>query len=361
MDTIFEKLVIRSITLFAEKPASDITHYTDKLQEYIRILSDIERELIRRNYRVFTKRLSLPILDNSMRAKIVEKLEPHNTLVSLGIHKPSIDYEYVEYVVSNGYYMAIHGVWNNPIEYSKRVSEIIHRVSNVNPVYATRIAVAFHEDILETPYFPDSTSSGYPGLGISFLLPNAIIEYIQRGNKLENFPKELLTYTKQLEELLTSITGIKRIVVDYSISPWMNNSVVKLLEVLGYKLLSPGFNYGIYTLNSFIGELAKTSGNASGFNEVMLPYAEDLLLIEAGKEGLIRVRDFLLYASTCVAGVDMVVVPESIDKLANLVLDLMSIWYVKNKAQALRAIPVSDSVGTDIDLDKFGKVPVIDY
>jgi len=82
----------------------------------------------------------------------------------------------------------------------------------------------------------------------------------------------------------------------------MNESVVELLSLMGFELDSPGFNYGVRMLNDRISRMAEKLGYAGGFNEVMLPYAEDSLLIDAGRKGFLCARNLLLYSSTCVAG-----------------------------------------------------------
>jgi uncharacterized protein (UPF0210 family) len=53
----------------------------------------------------------------------------------------------------------------------------------------------------------------------------------------------------------------------------MEESVIDLLQRMGYSAAQPGFNYGILLLNGEIWRIADKY--ATGFNEVMLPYAED--------------------------------------------------------------------------------------
>ncbi|RLG81753.1 MAG: DUF711 domain-containing protein, partial [Thermoprotei archaeon] len=251
--------------------------------------------------------------------------------------------------------------WSDPLQCSERASSIIHRVSENDPVSATRIALAYHTDPLETPYFPDSTSSGKIGVGYSFLLPSTMKRYYREHGELNSFYKYLINIVEDLLKITKNKLGLERVLFDYSISPWMENSVVDLIEAMGYKFLSPGFNYGVYRLNEIIQEIARIAGRATGFNEVMLPYAEDSLLIKAGREGILRASTLLAYTATCVAGPDMIVIPSSKRELARFILDTYSIWRVKRRPMALRAIPVSGLAGDTIDLGKFGKVPIINY
>lgn len=99
----------------------------------------------------------------------------------------------------------------------------------------------------------------------------------------------------------------------------------------------------------------------TGFNEVMLPYTEDYKLLEYGERGSLTASKLLYYASTCIAGLDMVEVPENRDKLRRLVLDAMALAYVKRRPMSIRVIPVPGLPGDKVDLGVFGKVTVIDY
>ncbi len=358
-----DKPIIRSIALFLEKPGERNTkEYTDYVIESLRLVDQFRRKLETRGYTVFTKRLVLPELPLKKRVEVIEDVEPRDTLISIGsIDVEEATPETILNIVDQGYYLSLQGVWRNPVIHARRVSEIIHRVSEINPVNATRIAVGFHENLLETPYFPDSTSSGTYGVGYSFLFPRHMIKYVEEHDSLDGYTSLFKEYVEELISIARDVLGVDRVLFDYSISPWINDSVVELIERLGYKFLSPGFNYGIHVLNRVIEGFVREIGYESGFNEVMLPYAEDSRLINAGAKGLIRARDLLLYSSTCIVGPDMIVVPASIESVSYFILDTYSIWCTKNRAMALRIIPVPNKPGDTVKLGKFGEIPVINY
>lgn len=108
--------------------------------------------------------------------------------------------------------------------------------------------------------------------------------------------------------------------IDHSINPWMDDSVARLLEYLSdEKFWRPGIIEGIMRIYTVLDQLAGTHDNIRGFNEVMLPYAEDRYLMELGEEGLIRVRDLLTLSMICVAVPDMLALPDRHDDLVSLV------------------------------------------
>ncbi len=309
----------------------------------------------------WTLRISLPRVSIDFIDKIIDYLTgivKKWYLVSIGaIDLRHLDEDLLESIVSSGFYVSLHGIYVDPLELSVKASKLIHHVADIDPVYATRIAIAYHKEPLETPYFPDSTSSGKEGAGIAFLYPKYIVSRIEKG--LDNAFKDLETEISNVIKLLED--RVPRLIIDYSLSPWMDESVVKLLSLMGFELGSPGFNYGVWILNDRISRMAEKLGYAGGFNEVMLPYAEDSLLIDAGRKGLLRARDLLLYSSTCVAGPDMIVVPMDRERLAGFILDVYALWLVKKRPLANRIIPVDGKPGDRVSLGKFGDVYVIDY
>jgi len=352
-----DKPIIRAIAFFLEDSVSR-EYYIDKLPQ----LYMLRDRIIGEGYQVFSIRLVLANQSQENMEKIMGYIDQKDILVSAGyVNVEELDFEYVKWLVSNGYYVTIMGVWENPERYSRTVSRLIHLISSEDPVYATRVSIGFHGKPLITPYFPDTSSDGVFRIGYSFLLPNSLLEYYREEGSLDGYIDVFKNHVYNLIDLTRSVVRTDNVVFDYSISPWMDNSVVNLLNEMGFKLGSPGFNYGVSLLNSFINKIVKEVGHSTGFNEVMLPYAEDSILIEAGSKKLIRARDILLYSSTCIAGPDMIVVPQDVDKLTNYILDTLSIWFIKKKPMALRAIPVDAEPGDEVFLGRFGSVYVLEY
>lgn len=362
---LLHKPVIRSVTVFTYKPTTfDLEEVVESLKMAQGILLLVEKKLKELGYDVFTTRISLPRLPVLLIKRLLDRIDiPDSVLLSVGgIDITHIDYDLALDIVSRGYYFSIYGISRNPQEYSYTISRLIHKIAEENPVYATQISISYHHTPLETPYFPDSTSSGELGIGFSFLYPNIVKNILEETESLTYTIEKLENmFRKTINDIRHLGLGKYRFGIDYSISPWMEKSVVALIEALGYELGKPGFNYGVYLINDMIQELTKRIGYAIGYNEVMLPYAEDALLIDAGKYQKIRARDLLLYTSTCVVGPDMIVVPAEQNHLRQFLLDTYSVWRLKQKPLSARIIPVDGLPGDKIDLGKFGNVYVLSY
>jgi len=350
------QIKIRSVTVFVDP--HDVSHSQNvevKIAQSIELLENLTKDFRDRGLEPWTFRVSLPAGSISLFKYIIECIDVNRFLTSLGYtdFNPTMAETYLD-AIERGFYISFNGLRIMEKNLVKDISKFIHDASSRNPVYATRIAIGFHEEPLQTPYFPDSTSVN-GGIGLSFLYPGFIMKNLEHG----------LTWAfdkfKRIVGNLTSYLEAKgfRIFVDYSLSPWMEESVIDLLQRMGYPALQPGFNYGILLLNEEIWRIMDKY--AAGFNEVMLPYAEDNGLKKLGENGLIKARDLLLYAATCVSGPDMLVIPADEKKLAGFIKDVYSVYAIKRRPLATRLIPVSGKSGDKISLGRFGETPVIHY
>lgn len=349
-------LIIRAITFFTSRieVLKDVENEFKIAEE---VLNQVEKTLREHGYEVFTKRVSLPGGVKELVYKLVD-YAGKGMLVSVGYLKGPSPVDVVNLAMSGLYVPVLHAREPN-IDDAKMYSQIFHEAALKDPLSATRITIGFHNEDFQTPYFPDSSSKGFRAIGLAFLYPRYLVRLFKKGLDLDKAFKRVFNEVEKIADIVKNASQLP-VVVDYSLSPWTSNSVAELYSVTGCSLLEPGAQYYTWLINKCIQNYSNQHLR-TGFNEVMLPYAEDQVLVEYGANGLIRARDFLAYAATCVAGLDMVVVPESREKFAQLVASTMAIAYIKSRPLAFRAIPVAGLPGDTVDLKRFGKVPVIPY
>ncbi len=368
-----KKPIIRSITYFIKPPVEqgvlDYIEYLRKnlLPRAVETIGKISEVLEAYGYTVWTKRITLPLLSSeyyhhihSILDVMDEYLLKNNIMGNIGgvyIDQPG-SYELTTSIVEREYYTGLLWRDNPPID---SVADIFLKVAEAKPEYATRIAVSLNGQSLMTPYYPLSSNlTSSEAVGLALLYPEVLKSiYVSRG--LEGIGDYLLSIHDELTKLIREEAGLE-VFIDHSISPWMENSVAELLEVItGEKIHYPGIIDGVKSLNNIIGRVSRNRENIRGFNEVMLPYAEDSRLIEAGGGGLIRARDLLYLSTICVAGPDMILVPYDREKLRSFIKASFALGLDAGKVKALRIIPVAEKPGSTVDLGKFGKIPVIDY
>ncbi len=355
------KPVIRSLSFFIDTRVEwSRSELKDKVEDAVKTLEKAEERLRENEYGVWSKRVILPIPPVNAYHKIpdiIGDLVSNEYLLGSGcFFLEEVTADYLEAIVSNGAYVCLmYGREPDPVKYTSIVLDLAGK----EPLYLTRLALSLTSTPVETPYLPLAASLFGEGIGVSFLLPRYLIQVFNKRG-LRGIKKALLSHGKEVAELLGDTAG--RITIDYSISPWMDDSVVELVEAItGYTPLSPGFLHGLWLLNNILSTIARLDYNAHGFNEVMLPYAEDSRLLEAGARGSITARDFLVYSSVCVAGPDMLVVPSERTSLLGYVRDALALGRVKGRYMGLRIVAVDASPGDKVSLGRFGEVAVIGY
>jgi uncharacterized protein (UPF0210 family) len=239
-------------------------------------------------------------------------------------------------------------------------TKIVYNVSNkLSPFDCTRICFTFNGPLL-TPYFP-SASAINEELGIAAAL--FYVNDLMSINNKSDFYKKIFEIDSIANEFLSNLSSnliVKNYGIDLSLSPWMEESVALLLEkICNKKFNSLGIRYAIFYLNKLIKEIS-SKNNHCGFNEVMLPYAEDSRLMELGRKGLISVYDLLSLSSICVAGLDMVLFSiDNFNNFFNFMKDCYATLSIKNKPSGIRVIPVKYKPKKIIKIEKFGKIPIL--
>ena len=213
-----------------------------------------------------------------------------------------------------------------------------------------------------TPYFPD-TASARSGFTLG-------LRYVQETQDILNGEGE--NKEERLTSLLGSVEGeatsasesasLDYLGMDCSLSPWMEESAAGLIEtMLGAEFGKPGTHQAVFTLNRLISKVS-TNLRTLGFNEVMLPVAEDSKLKGLALSGRITLSTLISLISVCVAGLDMVVLPLSTDtsRLGKILQDVSSIASSKNRPVGIRLVLADGEPGDEIEMGSFGKVPIME-
>ncbi|MEM2207587.1 MAG: DUF711 family protein [Sulfolobales archaeon] len=228
------------------------------------------------------------------------------------------------------------------IELSKALSED----------YFTRIGVSYG-GYIQTPYFPISTA----------FEDSVSIAYRYIDLLLSSEPKQWTTVIQELTKKVSisirdiaSETGLK-VYHDVSISPWMVESSVDVIERLGAVFPVVGTLGAVYRLNRVLTE-ASSNIESTGFNELMMPVAEDNKLKELVKRGKLRLEDLIGLSTACVAGLDMVAVPRDLNYLKNLFTDTYTAFSIKKRPYGVRIVPTDKPI---VELSRFGELPAFSY
>lgn len=198
--------------------------------------------------------------------------------------------------------------------------------------------------VYNSPYFPASITDRR-GLSVALLYPDDLARREDVARVLKEGEAAGMHAAASL--------GLPFLGVDASLSPWGQASVAKAVERLyGVKVGEWGTHEAIRDLN---GEIARAPVSKTGFNEVMLPLAEDEGLKALVREGLLTLEKLISYAAVCVPGLDMV--PLRISdwgRLKRLLADLAALASGKGRPVGVRIFPVDVD---EYEVEGFGRTP----
>ncbi|MFP3215820.1 MAG: DUF711 family protein [Vulcanisaeta sp.] len=360
-------MIIRAVTLFYPVEGGRINR--DELRSELTRLRELIG-IVRQNYgiEVRTWRVTLPFIEPTWNYEEVAALvgEVSNGLgyihSSLNIpldFRVDVDRLVSAFIKSNSYMSIWVGDFNYLSDYSSSLFvNALRKVVELGRWSASRRIAALIGNPILTPYYPDSINLGNKhGIAMSLLYTDDIPT---SRDGLGRAMREVFRRAEDVGKWIAENLGIDYLGIDVSLSPWGWHSVVQVIErVYGIQFGGPGTLSAVHDLNRAIWE-SSGSVKTTGFNEVMLPLAEDELLKERVREGLVTFSKLVSYAAMCVAGVDMV--PIRADQLGlvhYLIRDLHAIVSVKRRSVGLRLIPYPGSE-VEADLEDFGSTPVMD-
>ncbi len=355
-------MIIRSITLHITEPEK-ISRWSDTLRSAAKLIED-------RGYRVWSKRISLPPLtDQKDLVEICSELrKARSSLEGVFVAAFNIDsdsnieiLDLVRCMEDLGFaFSSILVRDEGDIDDAYRKLSSFYSISRTD--LHTRLALIYGSRIL-TPYFPASaTIEDEVSFTVALRYAQDFEDLVARRGR-EDLMEDLLRGLEGILESVSRIVGVRYRGMDLSLSPWMDESVSRIVEILsGEEIPLPGTIAAIRRINRSILNLSGRV-RSTGYNEIMLPVEEDSVLKERAVEGKIALRDLIAFSSICVAGVDMAVVPKrqalSGNVLRNIIRDLLAISETKGRPIGMRLILAEGSPGDRVDLGRFGQATII--
>lgn len=140
-------------------------------------------------------------------------------------------------------------------------------------------------------------------------------------------------------------------IVDLSLAPTpaVGDSVAHILEEIGLETCGAhGTTAALALLNDAVkkgGTMA--SSHVGGLSGAFIPVSEDAGMIDAAREGILKIEKLEAMTAVCSVGLDMIVVPGSTtsEVISAIIADEAAIGMVNSKTTAVRLIP---AIGKDV-------------
>ena len=356
---------IRALTCFLNPRKWGTNEFKNYLEErFSRSREALDLFLKKHSVRLWSFRIALPYTPHGVNledvAKLVEELaEIYDIDFVSAVHLKEEDPRITSLAsILENYEKIFASIKVDNANEALRVSKIYDSIEGFAGV---KLAIHVGPELV-TPYFPLAKNMlSIEGIALTPFIINELKTAVK-----DRVLSELIKVFKETEECgikFSKDASINYFGVDTSPSPWMELSIAEVVELASGSYFGEyGTHWGISRIMGLIREtVVKTSIRITGFNEIMLPLAEDNLLKVRAIEGRYGIKDLLSYISVCVSGLDMVPVAKPLNHkaIAKLILDLKSLAEVKGRSLGLRLIPVSADPGSVVELKMFGKVPVL--
>ncbi len=200
------------------------------------------------------------------------------------------------------------------------------------------------------PFFPAAYSEGKT---ISFALAleaaDLAVSAFSEASSLADARNRLIdaieSNAKNLEEIAEKAAktyGIEFKGIDFTLAPFpeKEKSLGYALEKLGLPALG---HFGSLTAAAFLTDtLDQANFHRTGFNGLMLPLLEDATLAERAEEGILTVKDLLMYSAVCGTGLDTIPLPgdTTVEALQTVLLDIAALSSRLAKPLTARLMPI---------------------
>jgi uncharacterized protein (UPF0210 family) len=251
--------------------------------------------------------------------------------------------------------------------------EVIQQASTISPDGFANLRFAALTNVRPgSPFFPAAYhDQGEPAFALALQAADLAVSAFSRATSLAQARSELVqamelhagsleTVARRLENRL----GARFAGIDYSLAPFPQEalSLGTALESLGL----PGLGlHGSLAAAAFLADaMDRANYHRAGFSGLMLPVLEDSILARRAEEGLLSIKDMLLYSAVCGTGLDTIPLPgdTTADELAGLLLDVASLALRLDKPLTARLMPIPGAEAgdhTDFDFPYFANSRVM--
>lgn len=382
---------IRSITYFDDLKWMPNSHRLDQARKFI---SAARKAYQDGGFEVQTTRLATPPFPNILREQTnsdalpyAKALEEELTddgfdFVSIGPAIPEYpaSYTLIPEILKNTHNIFVAGVMSSAkqgivMEAIKACAAVVKQVAEITPDGFANLRFAALANVPPgAPFLPAAYHDEHdkPAFAIATEAADLAVSAIGEATSLEDARGKLIDNIETQAGRLTSLGislaeshGLQFTGIDFTLAPYpqFEQSIGTAIERLGVQ------KFGEHGSLAAVAILADALDQAHypkvGFNGVMLPLLEDILLAKRAVEGSLGIIDLLLYSTVCGTGLDTIPLPGDIseEQLFALLLDLAVLAQRLDKPLTARLMPIPGKrVGnpTEFEFEYFANSRVMD-
>ena len=214
------------------------------------------------------------------------------------------------------------------------------------------------------PFFPASYwESDQPSFAIATQAADLAVEAFNDGRSVDQarvvLTNSLQDHARRIEAVASDLkfhAGLGFEGIDFSLAPFPDAScsLGAAVERAGVPRIG---QHGSLAAAALITEtIERASFHRTGFSGFMQPILEDSVLTERAAQGILTIKDLLLYSAVCGTGLDTIPLPgdTSPEQIAPLLLDLCALALRLDKPLTARLMPIPGKAVGDATNFDFG-------
>lgn len=358
---------IRSITYFFKPELQNLPRQLDDAGEFI---FEALKQFRGSGIEVQTARLATtPFAHHTSQvgAKALDDLidELENALANLDFDYASLgpalpdfpdSYSLIPQALANSENIFLSGMLTTPeggvsLSAVRGCAQIIKQAATISPDGFTNLRFAALANVPPgAPFFPAAYHQGdNPHYSLALEAADLAVQATAGASSLQDARNRLITaieeHAKRFEAIAAEISqtlGVDFGGIDFTLAPFPEEglSFGSAMENLG--LPAVGYHGSLAAAAFLADSIDRTNFTRTGFNGLMLPVLEDAVLARRAAEGVLTVKDLLLYSTVCGTGLDTIPLPgdTGTEQIYALLLDLSALSQRLDKPLTARLMPI---------------------
>lgn len=242
-------------------------------------------------------------------------------------------------------------------------AEVIHQAGTISPDGFANLRFAALANVPGgEPFFPAAyCSAEKPAFALALEPADLAVQAAASSASLAGMRSTLIVSIESHAARLSAVadelarqTGFSFDGLDFTLAPFPleDRSIGTALERLGVPAV--GLHGSLAGIAFLADTLDRADFRRAGFNGVFFPVLEDTILARRAAEGLLTIKDLLLFSTVCGTGLDTLPLPGdiSVEQIYALLLDLAALALRLDKPLTARLMPIpgkqaGDPIGFD--------------
>jgi uncharacterized protein len=248
----------------------------------------------------------------------------------------------------------------------KACAEIIQRASTIQPNGFANLNFAALANVkANAPFFPAAYhDADKPAFAIAVESADLAIEVFSGQQTMDDGRRALISeitkhgqaIAKVAQSLISNLQSLTFKGIDFSLAPFPDDahSLGGAVEAMGVTKI--GLHGSLAAAAILTEAVDRADFPHTGFSGFMQPVLEDSILAKRAAEGVLTVKDALLYSAVCGTGLDTVPLAGDVtaEQLTPLLLDLSALAMRLDKPLTARLMPIPGKQAGDVTEFDFG-------